>query len=139
VFISIQSFERRTDMKRFLMIAAAAVGIAACSQTGGVEPLEPNAANGGKKGSEAKIARVLTAPPGMRWISSTGQTFQSGRVVAQADVPGGVRVQCDDALLTRCWSISPDGRDLDINDGVGGFTGGNGGSTETAVITMTHQ
>ncbi|MFN6112850.1 MAG: hypothetical protein ACK47W_03775 [Bacteroidota bacterium] len=27
-------------MKRFLIIAAAAIGLAACSQTGGVEPAE---------------------------------------------------------------------------------------------------
>ncbi|MBU3680059.1 MAG: hypothetical protein FGM32_10720 [Candidatus Kapabacteria bacterium] len=124
-------------MKRFLLIAAAAVSLAACSQTGVVEPVEPTAANGGKKGSEAKIARRIRAGDGEKWVSSTGRTFENGRVVAQAEVPGGFRVDCKYVPLTRCWSISPDGTVLDINDG--GFTGGNGGSTETAVITMTHQ
>ena len=126
-------------MKRFLMIAAAAVGLAACSQTGGVEPLEPNAANGARKGGEAKIARKIPAPPGMIWVSSTGASSQPGIVRQVTTILGGYQVECGYAPLALCWSISSDGRDLDINDGVGGFTGGNGGSTETAVITMTHQ
>jgi len=119
------------------MIAAAAVGLAACSQTGGVEPVEPTATHGGKKGSEAKIARRLRAADGTKWVSSTGRTFENGRVVAQAEVQGGFRIDCVYQPLTRCWSISHDGNVLDINDG--GITGGDGGSTETAVITMTHQ
>ena len=124
-------------MKRFLMICAAAVGLAACSQTGGVEPVEPAATHLGKKGSEARIARRLRAADGTKWVSSTGRTFENGRVVAQTEVQGGVRIECVYKPLTRCWSISPDGDVLDINDG--GITGGGGGSTETAVITMTHQ
>lgn len=124
-------------MKRFLIIAAAAISIVACSQTGVVEPAKSSAVKVGAGGKGAKIARVVSAPPGMRWVSNTGQSIHHGRVISVTNIPGGFRIECSDEQLAQCWSISNDGTNLNINDGL--VTNGPGDSGSFSEITLVNQ
>ncbi|MBU3679921.1 MAG: hypothetical protein FGM32_10005 [Candidatus Kapabacteria bacterium] len=107
-------------MKRFLFIAAATVIVAACSNTGGTEPL-PNAANEvAKPGREQRITKTkrVNAPPGGVFngdkqkyglATAHGWTTENGRLT-------GYSVTCRDAPAI-CSSLGGDGTWIDINEG----------------------
>lgn len=100
--------ERRTDMKRFLAIAAAALGIVACSQTGGVEPVEARIQEVTKPGLEERIAAPIrvTGPFSEVGMTAPGIAVSHGRVLENGVVV--YKINCRNAPA-RCFLVDDDG------------------------------
>ncbi len=95
-------------MKRFLIIAAAAIGLAACSERSAVEPEEAQIQSLHKPGREERIAAPVRVkgPFVQRGLSAPGLAESHGQVT-----DGGVtvyRINCRWAPAT-CFRVDDDG------------------------------
>ena len=100
-------------MKRFLAIAAASLCIAACSQTGGVEPLEAQTQDVTTPGKEERIAAPIRVPGPFTKGGDTAPGFavSHGRVLDNGEVV--YRINCRNAPA-RCFLVDDDGGGMTI-------------------------
>ncbi|MBU3679843.1 MAG: hypothetical protein FGM32_09605 [Candidatus Kapabacteria bacterium] len=99
-------------MKRFLIIAAAAVTLAACSQTGVVEPVVYRSNEFPKPGREKTIAKTVREPARGGRSFPPGEWYP-GQPLKHEWKPDALGISCV-MVQGRCYETSADGSFVDI-------------------------
>lgn len=100
-------------MKRFLIIAAAAIGLAACSERSAVEPEEARSQGLRKPGREERTASSVrvTGPFNEKGWSVMGLATSHGQVTVNGQIV--YRINCKPAPAT-CFLVDDDGSGVTI-------------------------
>jgi hypothetical protein len=119
-------------MKRFLFIVAATVIVAACSNTGGTEPVPPAANEVAKPGREQRITKTVrvNAPRGLTFVGDpTLPGLASKHGWGTKNGLPGYEIVCDPGPAV-CYTVGGGGTWIDINER--GITTGSPGDPTTA-------